>query len=119
MSYLLNCFLVYISYCTQSRVRMVKVLKTCATLHECQLFVAQIFFRAPATITCKYFDFIRHGTSHNHPTCISLFIYPTYAQSDCSKRISQFTLKFTFKYSYMFRFYNHHQGANVHILLKL
>jgi len=43
----------------------------------------------------------------------SLFIYPAVAQLDCSKRMSQFTLKFTLKCSYMFRFYNHHQGSNV------
>jgi len=48
-----------------------------------------------------------------------VFIYPTDVQLDCSKRMSQFTLKFTLKCSYMFRFCNHHQGANVRALLKL
>jgi len=45
----------------------------------------------------------------------SIFIYPTDAQLNCSKRISKFILKC----SYMFRFNNHHQGATIRILLKL
>ena len=48
-----------------------------------------------------------------------LLFYPAYAQLDCSERMSQFTLKFTLKCSYMFRFNNHHQGANIRALLKL
>jgi len=40
------------------------------------------------------------------------------AQLDYSKTMSQCTLKFTLKLSYMFRFYNHHQGANFRALLK-
>jgi len=44
----------------------------------------------------------------------SLFNYPTDAQLDCSIRMSQFTLKFTIKYSYMFQFYNHHQNVSSH-----
>jgi len=49
----------------------------------------------------------------------SLYIYATDVQLDCSKRMSQFTLKFTSKCSYIFRFYNHHQGANVCALTKV
>jgi hypothetical protein len=45
----------------------------------------------------------------------SLFIYPTVAQLDCSKRMSEFTLKC----SYMFQFNNHHQGATICALLKI
>ena len=45
----------------------------------------------------------------------SLFVYPTDAQLDCSKRMSKFTLK----YYYMFRLNNHHQGATIRTLLKL
>jgi len=47
----------------------------------------------------------------------SFLIYPTDAQLDCSKKMSQFTLKFILKSSYMFRFYNHHQGATIRALL--
>jgi len=49
----------------------------------------------------------------------SLLFYPTDAQLDCSKRWLKFTLKLTLKYSYMFRFNNHHQGATISTLLKL
>ena len=45
----------------------------------------------------------------------SLLFYPTDTQSDCSKRMSKFTLKCC----YMFRFNNHHQGATIRALLKL
>ena len=48
-----------------------------------------------------------------------LFIYLTDAQLHCSKRMPKFTLQFTLKCSYMFRSYNHHQGAEVRALLKL
>ena len=43
----------------------------------------------------------------------SLFIYPTVAKLDYSKRMSKFTLKCY----YMFRFNNHHQGATIRALL--
>jgi hypothetical protein len=53
---------------------MTKAEKTCALLHGCQLSVAQLFSRAPATIPCTDFDFIRHDTSHNHPTYNEKFL---------------------------------------------
>jgi len=59
------------------------------------------------------------NTCNLHLELSSLFIYLANTQLDCSKRISQFTSNFTLKCSYMFRFYNHHQGANVRALLKL
>ena len=49
------------------------------------------------------------------PLISSILFYPSDAQSDCSKRMSEFTLKC----SYMFRFNNHHQGATIRALLKL
>ena len=49
----------------------------------------------------------------------SLLFYPTDAQVDCPERITKFTLKFTLKCSYVFRFNNHHQGATIRTLLKL
>jgi len=46
-----------------------------------------------------------------------LLFYPTDAQFDCSKGLSQFKLKFTLKCSYMFRYNNHHKEATIRALV--
>jgi len=49
----------------------------------------------------------------------SLFIYPTDAQLDFSKKNVTLYIKIHIKCCYMFRFYNHHQGASIRALLML
>ena len=73
-------------------------------------------------IVCIYFSLFYSGhftafeTHLNMYLLLSLFIYPTDAQLDCYKRRSKFSLKFTLKCPYMFRFNNRHQGATIRAL---
>ena len=72
-------------------------------------------FREPIQNYTQTYTFYYMYNEETNAHLSSPFIHPTDAQLDCSKRMSKFTLK----YSYMFRFNNHHQGATIRALLKL